>query len=363
MAFFGSKTFVGLDIGSQAIKAVELEANGGGYRVLHAGSGLTPPGAVREGTVTEPHVLGDAIRRVLSSAGMRRGRVVSAIGGQAVIVRELKMPKMAKGDLQQAVRFEAGRYLPYSVRDVSMDFDILGEFVEEGQPKVEVLLVAARQEVVDKHLDALRGAGLTPFLLDVESFASMRALEPQSRTEGGPPAAVFVGLGAESTDILVTEHDRLRLTRNVNIGGSNLTRAIASRLDVEFSMAEGLKKEKGRVLLEGEPLPDDQTVLSIHEAMLPILTDLATELRRSLDYFQTRWRESRIGRVILSGGTARLGNLDRFLSLELGIETVVGDPFVNCTVPESVLRAEDRRQLAPAMAGAVGLAMRGAAES
>jgi type IV pilus assembly protein PilM len=97
--------------------------------------------------------------------------------------------------------------------------------------------------------------------------------------------------------------------------------------------------------------------------MLPILTDLATELRRSLDYFQTRWRESRIGRVVLSGGTARLGNLDRFLSLELGIETLVGDPFANCTVPESVLSAENRRQMAPAMAAAVGLAMRGAAEA
>ena len=363
MGLFGSRSFIGLDIGSQTIKVVELEPNGGGFRVLHAGSGLTPPGAVREGSVTEPHILSDAIKRVLSAAGVRRGRVVSAVGGQAVIVRELKMPKMARPDLQQAVRFEAGRYLPYSVRDVSMDFDVLGELVEEGQPKVEVLLVAVRQEVVDKHLDALRSAGLQPFVVDVESFATMRALEPQSRSDGGPPAAVFVGLGAETTDILVTERDRLRLTRNVNIGGNNLTRAIASRLDVEFSMAEGLKKEKGRVLLEGEPLPDDQAVLSIHEAMLPILTDLATEIRRSLDYFQTRWRETRIGRVILSGGTARLGNLDRFLSLELGIETVVGDPFASCTVPESVLSAENRRQVAPSMAAAVGLPMRGAAEA
>src|SRR3990170_6378191 len=164
MALFGSKSFIGLDIGSQMIKAVELEPNGGGFRVLHAGSGATPPGAVREGSVTEAHVLSDAIRSVLSAAGVRRGRVVSAVGGQAVIVRELKMPKMAKADLQQAVRFEAGRYLPYSVRDVSMDFDILGELVEDGQPKVEVLLVAARQEVLGKHLDALRGAGLQPFV-------------------------------------------------------------------------------------------------------------------------------------------------------------------------------------------------------
>jgi type IV pilus assembly protein PilM len=363
MALFGSRSFIGLDIGSQSIKVVELEPSGTGYRVLHAGSGATPPGAVREGGVTESRGLSEAIKKVLSSAGVRRGRVVSAIGGQAVIVRELKMPRMEKGDLQQAVRFEAGRYLPYSVRDVSMDFDVLGELVEEGQPKVEVLLVAARQEVVDRHLDAVRGAGLQPFVLDVESFATMRALASHTKADGGAPAVVFVGIGAETTDVLITEGDRLRLTRNLNIGGSNLTRAIASRLDVEFSVAESLKKERGRVLLEGEALPDDQSVLSIHEAMLPILTDLATELRRSLDYFQTRWRESRINRVVLSGGTARLGNLDRFLSLELGIEATVGDPFTNCTVPDAVLSVEDRRQTGPALAAAVGLAMRGAAES
>jgi type IV pilus assembly protein PilM len=95
--------------------------------------------------------------------------------------------------------------------------------------------------------------------------------------------------------------------------------------------------------------------------MLPILGDLATEIRRSLDYFQTRWRESRVGRVVLSGGTARLQNLDRFLSLELGVETIVGDPFAACEASERVLGG-DRKQRAPALATAVGLAMRGAAE-
>jgi len=123
-----------------------------------------------------------------------------------------------------------------------------------------------------------------------------------------------------------------------------------------------LKEERGIVLLEGEPLPDDRTVLSLHEVMLPILGDLATEIRRSLDYFQTRWRESRVGRIVLSGGTAKLQNLDRFLSLELGVETVVGDPFLSCDVAERVVSSAARRDAASSMATAVGLAMRGAVE-
>lgn len=362
MALFGSKSFVGLDIGSHAIKVVELIPAGGRYRVLHVGSGDMPPGAVKEGVVVEPQAVASSIRQVLSSVGIRAGRVVSAVGGQAVIVRELKLPPMPEEELKQAARFEAERYIPYGVREVNMDFDVIGETMEDNQRKVVVLLVAARREIVDKHVQALEAAGLEPFVLDVESFAVMRALDPQARADGEGTATVFVDLGGETTDIVITEAGQMRLTRNVNIGGDSLTKAVATRLDLEFTSAAQLKEEKGAVLLEGEPMPDDRTVLALHDAMLPILGDLATEIRRSLDYFQTRWRESRVGRVVLSGGTARLANLSRFLSLELGVETIVGDPFVQCEVPERVLPAALRQQLAPAMATAVGLAMRGTVE-
>lgn len=362
MRLFGSRRFVGLDIGSHAIKAVEVAPAGSKYRILHAASGDTPPGAVKEGAVVEPQGLGMAIRQVIAKAGIKPGRVVSAIGGQAVVVRELKLPPMSEDELKQAARFEAERYIPYGVREVNMDFDVIGETTEDNQRKIVVLLVAARREIVDKHVLALEGAGLLPFVLDVESFAVIRALDAQARVGANGAASVFVDLGGETSDIVITEGGQLRLTRNINIGGDGLTKAVATRLDMEFQSAAQLKEEKGVVLLEGEPVPDDRTVTGVHEAMLPILGDLATEIRRSMDYFQTRWRESRVGRVILSGGTARLANLDRFLSLELGVETVVGDPFVQCEISERVLPAAQRKQIAPAMATAVGLALRGTVE-
>ncbi|HEY3248948.1 MAG TPA: type IV pilus assembly protein PilM [bacterium] len=361
MALFGSKSFIGVDIGSHAIKAVEVGSAGARWRVLHAGVGPTPPGAVKEGAVVEPQALGLAVRQVLASSGIRAGRVVSAVGGQAVIVRELKLPPMTDSELKQAARFEAERYIPYGAKEVNMDFDVIGESVEEGQKKVVMLLVAARREIVDRHTQALLAAGLQPFVLDVESFAVMRALNAQASTNG-EGATVFVDIGAESTDIMVTEGGEFRLTRNVNIGGDNLTKAVASRMEMEFQSAAQVKEQKGTILLEGEPLPDDRTVLSVHDVMLPILGDLATEIRRSLDYFQTRWRGSKVGKVVLSGGTANLRNLDRFLSLELGVPTVVGNPFVDVDVSDRVLPAGAREQAAPAMATAVGLALRGAAE-
>ncbi|MGH2348625.1 MAG: type IV pilus assembly protein PilM [bacterium] len=361
MALFGTKSFIGVDIGSHAVKAVEVQPVGQKWRMVHAGTGPTPPGAVKEGAVIEPQALGVAVRQVLAGAGIRAGRVVSAVGGQAVIVRELKLPPMTDSELKQAARFEAERYIPYGAKEVNMDFDVIGESVEEGQKKTVMLLVAARREIVDRHMQALLAAGLQPFVLDVESFAVMRALNAQATTNG-EGATVFVDIGAESTDIMVTEAGEFRLTRNVNIGGDSLTKAVAGRMEMEFQSAAQLKEEKGMVLLEGEPLPDDRMVLSLHDVMLPILGDLSTEIRRSLDYFQTRWRGSKVARVVLSGGTARLRNLDRFLSLELGVPAVVGNPFIDVEVPDKVLPAPEREQAAPAMTTAVGLALRGAAE-
>jgi type IV pilus assembly protein PilM len=365
MGLLGSKSFVGLDIGSHAIKVVELIPAGGRYRVLHVGVTDTPPGAAKEGAVVEPQSLGLAIRQVMAKAGIKPGRVVSAMGGQAVIVRELKLPPMPEDELKQAARFEAERYIPYGVREVNMDFDIIGETSEDNQRKIVVLLVAARREIVDKHVQALEAASLMPFVLDVESFAVIRALDPQAQSGGGGgdgAATVLVDLGGETSDIVITEGGQLRLTRNINIGGDGLTKAVATRLDMEFQSAAQVKEEKGTVLLEGEAVPDDRTISAVHDAMLPILGDLGTEIRRSMDYFQTRWRDSRVGRVVLSGGTARLTNLDRFLSLELGVETIVGDPFAQCDVAERVLSAEQRKQIGPSLATAVGLALRGTVE-
>jgi type IV pilus assembly protein PilM len=178
-----------VDVGSHAIKVVELAGAGPRFKVLHAGQGETPAGAVKEGQVMDPAVLGLAIRKVLSEAGVRPGRVVSAVGGQAVIVRELKLPPMSDDELKQAARFEAERYIPYGVREVNMDFDVIGETTEDNQRKMVVLLVAARREIVDKHVQALEAAGLQPFVLDVESFAVMRALapDPQRQHRRGQP--------------------------------------------------------------------------------------------------------------------------------------------------------------------------------
>src|SRR5579864_3919000 len=126
MGLFGSRVSIGLDLGSHTLKAVEVVPSGGGFKVTHLAAAPTPAGAVADGAAASADVLGAAIRNLMIAAGIKGTRVVTALGGEAVIVRELKLPEMPPAELEQAVAYEAERYLPYGVREVSRDFQVLG---------------------------------------------------------------------------------------------------------------------------------------------------------------------------------------------------------------------------------------------
>jgi type IV pilus assembly protein PilM len=350
MGLFGSRAGIGLDLGSHTLKAVEVVPTGGGnFKVTRLGVAPTPVGAVTDGVAASAEALSGAIRNLLSTAGIRGSRVVTALGGEAVIVRELKLPQMPDAELEQAVAYEAERYLPYGVREVSRDFQVLGKAPEEGQ--IEILLVAARKEVVNRQLAALQMTGLSATILDVAPFSMLRAVG-----RNGQGTVVYVDLGAESSDIIIMEGDRLRLARNISTGGNAVTKAIAEAMSLETTAAQALKEERAQLLLEGQQ-PQDTTITHLHEAILPVVNSIFTEVRRSLDYYQTRSRGQTITKVVLSGGTAKLRNLPPFLSEELGLPVELANPFATFKT-EAAVQKEYLNEIAPMMAVAVGLALR-----
>lgn len=352
MGLFGSRSWIGLDLGSHTLKAVEVApAGGSSFKVSRLGVAPTPPGAITDGFAAGADALGAAIKNLLSTAGIRGNRVVTALGGEAVIIRELKLPEMPEAELEQAIAYEAERYLPYGVRDVSRDFQVLGKAAEEGQ--IEILLVAARKEVVNRQLAALQSIGLSANVLDVAPFSMLRAVGARN---GDGATVVYVDLGAESSDIIIMEGDRLRLCRNISTGGNAITKAIAEAMSLELPAAQTLKEDRAQLLLEGQQ-PDDPTVGHLHEAILPVINSIFTEVRRSLDYYQTRSRGQAVGRVLLTGGTAKLRNLAPFLSEELGLPVEVGNPFAAFRA-EAAFPQEYLNDIAPMMAVAVGLALR-----
>lgn len=347
---------VGIDVGSDAIKVVELAGSyKSGFRLVRMGVAPSPPVAMRDGVPTAPEELGSHIRALLDRTGVRSSQVVMGIGGQAVTVREVRVPPMSQQELAAAVRFEAERYLPYNINEVYMDFQVLGESTEENRKMLDIVVVAARQDVVDQIVAVADAARVQLRILDVESFALLRSVVPVS---GDGKTIAVVDLGSEASDILITEGQRLRFTRNIPIGGAALVGAIHEAMDVDREAARSLLEQRGELLEEGTAT-SDHTKERLHDIIAPHIGDLVTEVRRSLDYYQTRSRAAVVDRILLAGGLARLRNLDRTIASELGIAVNVASPFTNVKVPAGAFPADHLEAVGSTMAVAVGLAMRG----
>jgi type IV pilus assembly protein PilM len=350
------KQHVGIDIGSDSIKVAELSGSyRGGFQLMRMGLAPSPPVAMRDGVPTAPEELGSHIRALLDQSAIRADRVVMGVGGQAVTVREIRVPPMTKQELTAAVRYEAERYLPYNIKEVYMDYQVLGETTEDNRRMLDVIVVAARQDVVDQIMAVADAARVQPRILDVESFALLRSVVPVS---GDGQTIAVVDLGAEASDILITEGQRLRFTRNIPIGGQVLISAVHEAMDVDAATARSLLEEKGEVLEEGATTTD-HTTERLHDIIAPHIGDLVTEIRRSLDYYQTRSRASVVNQILLAGGLAHLKNLDRTIGSELGVATSVAGPFVNVKVNPQAFPPDRLASLGSTMGVAVGLAMRG----
>ncbi len=352
---FRSGTYLGVDIGSAVIKVVELGRGGGGMTVRAVGSAPTPAGTVQEGRITDPQAVGRTLREMLSRAGVRTRQAVASVNGQVAIVREVMMPNLPAHELQQAARFEVERYLPYPIAEVTYDTFVLGEVKDEGNPRLDVLVVAARSDVLNQHVAALRTAGLDPQIVDVEPFALARAM---TGGEGGAQqqqarTVIYIHIGAESTGIVIVDGVIPRVMRTVAFGGNTVTRHVAERFGVDFGRAETMKLHLGGGPGEGEASDTRQ----LEEAAIASLSDLTTEVRRSLDYYEGRYRGAVPERAVVTGGGALLPGLPRYLSTDLGVPVDVGDPFQGLGGAR-----RDASQEGAMMAVAVGLARRGVEE-
>lgn len=353
MGYFGPRSSVGLDLGSHALKVAEVVRSGDGVKIERVGMAPTPPGAVSKGVAVDPEALVRVIRALFQEAGIRAKRIVTALGSEAVVIREVTVPAMPDAELAQAVAFEAERYLPAGTREVRCDYRVVGRTSEGKQ--LELLLVATGKELLDQHLAPLTMAGLVSEIMEATPFSMVRAVAHGNGQNGH--AAMYVDLGAESSVILIVDGERVRLVRTIAFGGNVLTRAIAEALNLDGAAAQTLKEQRAQVLLDKEQ--GEGVDGELHKAIAPAVTRLGTELRRSLDFYLARLRGQAITRIVLTGGGAKLGNLAPFLSAAVGVPTEIGNPFARCDVDPDVPPAY-REDQAPMMAVAVGLAMRGA---
>lgn len=335
-----ARSVIGLDIGTRAVKALELTWDGA-PRITGFACAEVP----------SAEATSDTVARVLRDGAFRTRRVVTAVSGKSVIVRYLTMFKMGPEALKAAVRFEADKYVPFDVADVVMDSQPLSPEgqADLGPNEMRVLLVACKRSLVADQMRVLSAHGLQPQVVDVDAFAlgNAFALARHPQGEAARKVAALVDVGASKTSVNVLAGATSLFTREIHAAGDAFTAAIASRLDLGQADAEALKRKPGQD--EGR----------VRDAVSAAVADLSNEIRLSFDYFENQFDRG-IDEVLLSGGGARLVGLVDDLGTTLGKPTATWDPTGDVAIAPSGVDAGRLREHMMEVAVAMGLASRGA---
>jgi type IV pilus assembly protein PilM len=346
---------IGLDVGTHAVRAAELELRRNGTPALtRFGQVALPLGAMRDGEVVDVHAVSAALRRLWAEAGFKSNRVIAGVGNLRVIVRQAEVPAMSEADLRSAIRFEAQDLIPIPIDEAILDFQVLEHVHGAEQPMMRILLVAAHRDTVASLVAALDGADLTPSLIDIVPFALIRALG--STTDGLDPdratAEAIVGIGAGVTNVVVHEDGVPRFVRMLVVGGNDVSESIAADLGVDADTAEHLKRH-------ADGNSSDQLAARAGTIVLDRMSSLVEEVQGSLDYYLAQPDAPAIGRVVVTGGGGHLPGLTDQLARALGIEVRAGHVLENVRIGRTGI-SEDRLVAAESVLTVpIGLALAG----
>ncbi|HOE96374.1 MAG TPA: type IV pilus assembly protein PilM [Candidatus Sumerlaeota bacterium] len=382
---FKSKTPIGVDIGSHSVKVCQLRRTGDSYELERFGmADIYPEGEPPRDAAGQTEAKTEALKRALASAGIKSRQAISSVCGESIIVRYLQLPEMPENELKKALQWEAEEYIPFRLSEVNLDSAILGRVPDGEIPKMDVLLVSAKKDLVQRHVSVLRGAGLEPRVVDVDSFAFMNCYE--LNYEQGDECTALVNIGSEITSINVFSAGTSRFSRDILIGGQTITQAIRSHLGCNFADAENLKMAYGTVPATGgdedggegasglldtirgtiEEMTEQETSrdaqeYAVRKAVQAVVHNLLVEVRRSIEFFEGQYRGINVGRVILGGGTAGLPNLRENVEQELRLPVELMDPLRRVRVPQRSGFMSQAEQMRHQLGVAIGLGIRGLA--
>jgi type IV pilus assembly protein PilM len=350
VALFGKKKgLVGLDIGSSAVKAVELKAGGKGgaeYQLVNLGLEPLPPEAIVDGAIMDSSLVVETISRLLATTGVKSPNVAVSVSGHSVIVKKILLPTMPEEELSESIRWEAEQYVPFDINDVYLDYVVLdpGAIGET----MGVLLVAAKKEKVDDFKNVVTQAGRIPSLVDVDAFALQNCYEVNYGADPGRVVAL-VNIGASVMNVNILAQGQTVFWRDITFGGNQFTDALQKAYSLNFEQAEALKK--------GEPIAG-QTAQSIQPVLTGVSEDVAAELQKTLDFFQATSGSERVDSIVISGGGSRVSHLDEVLKEKFGMPVEILNPFRSIFTDDRAVDAAWLSENSPALAIAVGLGVR-----
>jgi type IV pilus assembly protein PilM len=344
-----SKLAVGLDIGSSSVKLVQLKERKGGYQLLAFGVAPLPPEAIVDGALMNSAAIVQAIQELVAQQKVKARDVAIGVRGHSVIIKKISLPRMTQEELDESIQWEAEQYIPFDVKDVNIDTQIL---TPEGDAagQMDVLLVAAKKDMINDYTSVCAEAGLTATVVDVDAFAVQNAFE--KNYEPSPTdTVVLINVGAAVSNINVISRGVTTFTRDITMGGNAFTEEIQKQLNISYDEAEALK-------VGGQGESDAVVPQEVERVIQGVADQMGGEIQRSLDFYASTAADGKVTQVFLSGGTARVPALFKVVEARAGVPVEILNPFKNIEVDNRKFDPEVILAAAPSAAVGVGLALR-----
>jgi type IV pilus assembly protein PilM len=341
-----SKNLVGLDIGSSAVKAVELRKKGNSYELVNLGMETLSQDTVVDGQIMDALATSSAIQKIFTDNRIKTRNVATSVSGHSVIVKRVTVAAANEEELYNAIPSEAQQHIPFDMTDVNLSYQGLGPAATGNG--MDVMLVAVKREKIQNHTNVLSQAGKIPIVVDYDGFAMFNAFEANYDISSEQMTALL-NIGASIMNIVITRGGNPLFTRDVSVGGNQYTDTLQKELDLSFEDAERLK--------EGLEIPNvTQEQKTPH--LRSVSEILMLEIQKTFDFFRQTTSTENIQHIYISGGTAKTEGLVDQLKAEFSIPVEVINPFQRLLVDPKKFDASYVDEIAPRMSVAVGLALR-----
>lgn len=349
------KLALGLDIGSSGVKLISLKESRRRGEIIYSlqsfGMKPLPPEAIVDGALMNSTAIVQAVQELVGELKLRNKEVAIGVGGHSVIIKKISMPRMSQDELEEAIQWEAEQHIPFDIKDVNIDTQILKADPNDQTGQMDVLLVAAKKDMINDYTQVVTEAGLIPVVVDVDAFAVQNSFSvnydvPQNET------VVLINAGAAVVNINILSSGVTVFTRDVTIGGNQFTEEIQKQLSVSYEEAEALKVGGGR----GDA--DAVVPQEVEKVMSQVAEQVAGEIQRSLDFYAGTAADATFSKVFLSGGTAKVPALFKTIESRVGVPVEILQPFKRIEIDNRKFDPAFIMDVAPQAAVAVGLALR-----
>ncbi|MDF2634696.1 MAG: type pilus assembly protein PilM [Pelosinus sp.] len=339
---------IGVDIGTGAIKIVEIHWKKDRPVLKNLGIKLLPPKTIEDGRIINMGLLTDILGQLLATTQTSSKHAILAVGGRGMFARELVFPVMTKEELQEAIKWDLEKYIPYAPNSYYFDFSIMSK--GDLETEIKVLLVAAPHELINNITSIVKSVGLIPIAIDIEPLALFRTFTDSEN-------AMLIDIGELLSQVTVFQKGNPVIIRNIPLGGQRMTEVIMQAQNIPFHEAEQLKQSQIDLFSLDVSGKNDET----KKQLRLLLAEFTRDIRRTAEYYQQQNENVVIEKIYITGGGSKMKNLIPFLSTQLDLPVILHDPLAKLEIPASFDKTH-LQKVAPQFATSIGLSLRGGEE-